>query len=328
MEHQYDVFGIGNPLMDIVVSIDDAFLKKENLTKGMFNLVDYDRSKEVLGFISHLKMEIEAGDSTANSMAGIANLGGKPIYQGCVGNDEYGKLYEEKTVKQGIISKIVRVEGHTGTAIALITPDSERSFATHLGVACSMKKEYLSLDDITKSRYLHLTGYQLEDPTLREMAIVAMKHAKANGVKISVDVADKGVIARNHDFITALLKDYVDVFYANEEESYALCGVEPEKAILKMGELAPTACLKVGKKGSMIISGGKIHNIPGYPAKPVDTTGAGDMYAAGFLFGITHGYDIDTAGKIASFSAARIVEVFGARPKFSLSAMIRENKII
>jgi len=155
-----------------------------------------------------------------------------------------------------------------------------------------------------------------------------MKHAKDNGVKISVDVADKGVIARNHEFIMSLLKNYVDVFYANEEESYALFGMEPEKAIHKMSELAPTACLKVGKNGSLIISEGKLHNIPGYPAKPVDTTGAGDMYAAGFLYGITHGYDIYTAGKIASFSAARIVEVFGARPKFSLSAMIREHKII
>jgi len=323
MAKLYDVFGVGNPLMDIVVAINDDFLKKLSITKGMFNLVDYDRLQYVFKEISGYKQEVEAGDSTANTMAGIANLGGVPAYQGCVGNDDYAKLYEEKTLKQGIKSKIVKVEGHTGVAVALITPDSERSFATYLGVACSMKKEYLALADIENSKYFHLTGYQLEDPGLREMALAAMEHAKARGVKISVDVADKGVVARNRDFITGLLKKYVDVLFANEEEGLALTGEAPDRAIHSMGELAKVACLKVGKEGSMIIEDGKIHKIPGYSAKPVDTTGAGDMYAAGLLFGLTQGFDIEKSGKIGSFSAARIVEVYGARPKFDLKELIK-----
>ena len=328
MTKTYDVFGVGNPLMDIVVAVDDDFLKKLGLTKGMFNLVDYDRLQYVFNEISKMKREVEAGDSTANSMAGIANLGGKPIYQGCVADDEYGKLYEKKTVEQQIVSKIVRVEGHTGIAVALITPDSERSFATHLGVACTMKKQYLSIEDISASQYLHLTGYQLEDPCLREMALEAIKHARKNNVKVSVDVADKGVIARNRDFIIDLLKNHVDIFFANEEEGLALTGQEPEKAIHTMGNLAPIACLKLGKNGSVIIENSKIHQIQGYQAKPLDTTGAGDMYAAGVLFGLTHGHDIETAGKIGSFSAARIVEVYGARPKFSLKKLIAEEGIV
>lgn len=324
MSKIYDVFGVGNPLMDIVVAVDDAFLKKLSITKGMFNLVDYDRLQYVFKEISSMRQEVEAGDSTANSMAGVANLGGVPAYQGCVGSDEYGRLYEEKTVKQGINSKIVRVEGHTGVAVALITPDSERSFATYLGVACSMKKEYLALSEIEKSKYFHLTGYQLEDPGLREMAVAAMEHAKSAGVRVSVDVADKGVVARNRDFIKDLLKKYVDVVFANEEEGLALTGEAPEKAIHEMGSLAGVACLKIGKEGSLIMEGGKIHRIPGYSAKPVDTTGAGDMYAAGVLFGLTRGYDIDKAGRIGSFAAARIVEVYGARPRFDLGKLIAD----
>lgn len=326
--HQYDVFGIGNPLMDIVVSADEAMLKHFGLVKGMFNLVDYDRSQKILAEISHMKVEVEAGDSTANSMAGVANLGGKPIYQGRIGECDYGKLYEKKTKEQGIESRLVRVEGKTGIAIAFITPDSERSFATHLGVACTLKKEDLALDDIKKSKYLHLTGYQLEDPVLRDTALAAISCAVSSGVKVSVDVADKGVVARNRDFIIGLLEKHVDLLFANEEESAALCGQPPEKAINTMGKMASIACLKVGKNGSMIIENGNIHRIPGYPARSVDTTGAGDMYAAGVLFGLTNGHDVFSAGKIGSFSAAKIVEVYGARPKFSLKEMIREQKIV
>ncbi|OQA76337.1 MAG: 5-dehydro-2-deoxygluconokinase [bacterium ADurb.Bin243] len=323
MSKLYDVFGIGNPLMDIVVAVNDDFLKKLSITKGMFNLVDYDRLQHVFGEISNMKQEVEAGDSTANTMAGIANLGGVAAYQGCVGSDDYAKLYEEKTINQGIRSKIVHVDGHTGVAVALITPDSERSFATYLGVACSMKKEYLSPAEIENSKYLHLTGYQLEDPMLREMAVAAMKCAKSKGVLVSVDVADKGVIARNRDFIKGLLKEYVDIVFANEDESLALTGEAPDKAIHSMGELSKVACLKIGKEGSLIMEGGKVHKIPGYKAKPVDTTGAGDMYAAGVLFGLTQGFDIEKSGKIGSFSAARIVEVYGARPKFNLKELIK-----
>lgn len=323
MSKLYDVFGVGNPLMDIVVAVDDNFLKKLSITKGMFNLVDYDRLQYVFNEISGYKQEVEAGDSTANSMAGIANLGGLPAYQGCVGNDDYAKLYEQKTVDQGIKSKIVKVDGHTGVAVALITPDSERSFATYLGVACSMKKEYLALGDIENSKYFHLTGYQLEDPGLREMAVAAMQHAKDRGVKISVDVADKGVVSRNRDFIIDLLKKYVDIVFANEEESFALTGETPEKAVYSMGAFAKTACLKIGKEGSMIMQDGKLHKIKGYAAKPLDTTGAGDMYAAGVLFGLTQGFDIEKSGRIGSFCAARIVEVYGARPKFNLKELIK-----
>ncbi|MEZ7890305.1 MAG: adenosine kinase [Candidatus Wallbacteria bacterium] len=329
MNHTYDVFGIGNPLMDIVVSVNDDFLKNLGLTKGMFNLVDLDGSKKVYKAISHLKMEVEAGDSTANTMAGIANLGGKPIYQGCVGIDDYGKLYEEKTKSQGIESRIVRIEnGNTGIAIALITPDSERSFATYLGVVSKLNKDHICYDDITRSKFLHLTGYQLEEPSLKEAAISAMRHAKKHGIKISVDLADKGVIARNRDFLLEMIKEYVHIFFVNEDESFALIGEAPEKAIEKMAKMAPIACLKIGKDGSYIAENGKIHKIQGYSAKPVDTTGAGDIYAAGVLFGLTNGHDIVASGKIGSFSAARIVEVFGARPKFSLKKLIAEQNII
>ncbi len=323
MSKLYDVFGVGNPLMDIVVAVDDDFLKKLSITKGMFNLVDYERLQYVFKQISGYSQQVEAGDSTANSMAGIANLGGIPAYQGCVGNDDYAGLYEQKTLQQGIKSKIVRVDGHTGVAVALITPDSERSFATYLGVACSMKKEYLALSDIENSEYFHLTGYQLEDPGLREMALAAMEHAKNKGVKISVDVADKGVISRNRDFIIDLLKRYVDIVFANEDESLALTGEAPDKAVYSMGGYVKTACLKIGKEGSMIMQDGKLYKIPGYAAKPLDTTGAGDMYAAGVLFGLTQGFDIEKSGRIGSFCAARIVEVYGARPKFDLKEMIK-----
>ncbi len=323
MSKSYDVFGIGNPLMDIVVAVDDEFLKKLSIVKGMFNLVDYDRLQYVFKEISAYESQAEAGDSTANSMAGVANLGGISAYQGCVGNDDYAKIYETKTIEQGILSKIVKVEGHTGVAVALITPDSERSFATYLGVACSMKKEYLIAEEIEKSKYLHLTGYQLEEPGLREMAVAAMEIAKKYGVKISVDVADKGVISRNREFISGLLKKYVDIVFANEEEGLALTGEQPETAVRTMGGMCRIACLKIGKAGSLIMQNDTLHKIPGYPAKPVDTTGAGDMYAAGVLYALTQGFDMQKAGRIGSFSAARIVEVYGARPKFDLKELIK-----
>lgn len=321
---KFDVFGVGNPLIDIVTAVDDSFLNKLGIKKGMFNLVDYDKLQYVLKEVKEFIRDIEAGDSTANSIAGVVNLGGTAVYQGCIGYDEYGKLYEEKTINQGIISKLIKVDGHTGVAVAMITPDSERSFATYLGVACSMKKEFLDLNAIKESKYFHVTGYQLEEPLLKEMAVYAMEYAKKNDTKVSLDVADKGVILRNKEFILDLLKKYVDVLYANEDESLALTSKSPYDAVSELGQIVEIACVKIGKKGSLINQNGKIYEISGFNVNAVDTTGAGDMYAAGILYGLSHDYDIITTGKIASFSAAKIVEIYGARPKFNLNELIKE----
>ncbi|MBW3003560.1 adenosylhomocysteinase, partial [Candidatus Woesearchaeota archaeon] len=308
-----DVVGIGNPLIDVLCNVDDSFLDKFGLKKGIMHLVDKDKSELIFSSLKDTK--ISPGDSTANTLAGISLLGGKTVFFGKVGNDEFGKYYEENLRNSNVKPCLAVQQGMTGKVMSLITADTERTMATHLGVACSLNKDEIDEEQIINSKFLHLTGYQLEEPLLKEAALKAMNIARDNDVKVSLDLADPELVKRNLEDIKEIIGQYVSIVFANEEEAKALTGLEPEKAVEWMSGLVDIAIVKVGAKGSIIKTKGGLYNIERFKVEAVDTTGAGDMYAAGFLYALSKGEKVEIAGKIGSYAAAEVVKEIGGRLK-------------
>jgi len=310
---KYDVFGIGNPLVDLIFKVDNDVLVELDLAKGIMHLMDEDAVAKLLRRLEHEKVHIAPGDSTANTLAGIANLGGSVCFCGKVGLDEHG-LYYEKTLNDGGVShNLAKCSLMTGKAITLITPDTERTFAVHLGASAQLEKEDVFEHEICQSKFLHLTGYQLEDKKLRETGLHAMELAKRHNVKISIDLADPNIIKRNRNDLIKIVRKYANIVFVNEAEAAVLTGKKPEQALDELSGMADIAVVKLGEKGSLIKQGNNVHTISAFRVNAVDTTGAGDMYAAGILYGLTHGYSLEKAGKLASYAAAKVVEQVGAR---------------
>ncbi len=310
---KYDVIGIGNPLMDMLIQVDHGLLMELNLEKGAMHLVEHEQLLKIQERIKKEKVTLAPGGSVANTISGIAALGGSVVLCGRVGDEEHGAIYEQKVIEKGITSKLKKTKGLTGRAITFITPDSERTFATHLGVALTLAKEDLLDEDITSSKYLHLTAYELEDKNLRDTMLYAMDIAKKAGVKISIDIADPNLIRRNHADLLDIVKTYADVVFANEEEAKAFTQKEAEAAASELAKLAEIAVVKLGAEGSLVQKGEHLIKIDPVKTKVVDTTGAGDMFAAGFLHALSHGQSLHTAGDLGSFMAARVISQIGAR---------------
>lgn len=309
----YDVTGIGSALLDFMVEVDDNFIANLGLKKGEMHLIDAERSSAIFEMLKDMNIHIAPGGSSANTVSGVAVLGGKGAFIGRVASDQYGKTYVDKTVEAGVTSFISNGSGMTGHAITFITPDSERTFATHLGAAIELSADEIDYSVIEKSSILHLEGYLFEPENLREVCYRAMKCAKENGVLISIDLADPGLVGRIKDVFADAAEKYADIIFVNEEEAAAFTGVRDKEALEILSGYSSTAVVKLGAAGSLIKSDNKTVSIEVVKTDVVNTNGAGDMYAAGFLYGLTSGKSIEESGKIASYSASLAVASSGAR---------------
>lgn len=309
----YDVIGIGNPLIDLLLKVNEDLVVELNLNKGNFNPISQEQLNIILDKIQHHDITKAPGDSTANTLAGISRLGGNVIFCGKIGNDESGIYYEEKLEDAKVLPKLSKTNGTTGQCLCFITPDSERTFAAHLGVCIDLKKEDILEEDIKQSKILHLTGYQLENKNLRETAFHAMEIAKKNNLKISIDLADPGLITRCKEDLLDIVKNFADIIFVNELEAKAFTGLEEKDALNEIAKLVDIAIVKLGEKGSLIKSNDEYHEIQIFPVEVVDTTGAGDMYAAGVLYGISNNLSLERSGKIGSYVASLVVSQIGAR---------------
>jgi len=311
---KYDVVGIGNALMDFIVEVDEGILAEMDLKKGQFRLIDEKESKEILKKLEKYEVKTAPGGSSANTLAGVSVLGGNAVILGKIGKDKHGDIYEQKTIDSGVNSKLSRHDkAITGHSITFITPDSERTFATHLGAALYFRKEDVFEEEIKQSKILHIEGYQLEDPGLKEATVHAIKVAKENNVKVSIDLSDPGLIGRNLEPIRQLVKAYADIVFVNEMEAEAFTGKKDEEALHEIYDMCEIAIVKLGEKGSIIKADGIIYRISAYKTKVVNTNGAGDMYAAGILYGISNGLPIEKAGKIGSYAASLVIGQAEAR---------------
>ncbi len=307
-----DVIGLGHTLMDFVVQIDDGKLLELNLIKGESNLVDHDRAKELLEKLKQYKLQIETlpGGSVANTLRGIGILGGSAILCGVVGNDEHGSWYEEEIKRHQVLPRIRKHSSLTGHALAFVTPDSERSFSVHLGASVHMVPEDIAGEDIVKSKVLHLEAYQFDSAV--EALLHAIRLAKEHGTAVSMDLSDPGLIRRQREIIEEVLPS-LDILFVNEKEALEFTGKAEEEAALELGNIVGVVIVKMGERGSLIAHLGNVITIPVYPAKAIDTNGAGDTFAAGFLYGYCHGWSLENSGRLGSLFAAKVVEQKGVR---------------
>lgn len=313
-DQTYDVVGLGSPILDIIVQVDDDTLFDLDLKKGGMHLVSEERSKEILVGLSGKEKMIAPGGSTANTLAGLSVLGDNVAFFGLVGDDAHGALYHKGTQEDGVDAQLSKhLEHATGHAITFITPDQERTFATHLGAAAHFQKEHVPADVIRQSKVLHIEAYQLEDESTREPLLYAMNIAKKSGAAITIDLSDPGLIERNLDLFKQVVRDYVNVVFVNEDEAIAFTGKKEEQALEEIVKSCDTVVVKLGNRGSLIKSGDQIYKIAAHQIDVINTNGAGDMYAAGMIHGMVHQLPTDESGKIASHVAALVVGSEGAR---------------
>jgi len=308
---KYDVYGVGNALMDIIIDANPNLLEELKLKKGQMQLIDKIQSRLILEKIKLIDMKEIPGGSAANTISGINSLGGKVAFCGKVGDDKQGELYVKRMVEEGVSSNIKKDEESTGHAITFITPDTERTFATFLGAAVNLKKEDINEDELVNSRILHLEGYMFEGSN-KESALHAIEIARRNDVKVSIDLADPGFVERNLDELKKIVKGS-HIIFANEEEAKMFTGKEGEEALNELSRYSKIAIVKLGSEGSFIREDDTVYRIKGIKVNAVDTTGAGDMYAACVLYGMTNGLDLQKSGELASFTAAQVVTQIGAR---------------
>ncbi|MBW2989681.1 adenosine kinase [Candidatus Woesearchaeota archaeon] len=317
----HDVVSIGNPLMDILIETEESFLKELGMVKGNMHLLDEKGIEEVEKKLDKNNIKLAPGGSEANTLSALSMLGHKTVYFGKVGMDSLGEEYHNKLIENGVMSRIIKVDGMTGRAVTFITPDSERTFATHLGVSTLLEDNEINEADIIEARFLHLTGYVLDGEKTRNAAMMAMEIAKNNNVSICLDLADPNIIKRNQGLLKSIIMDYADIVIANELEAESFTGKKAKEAVDELSKMADIAVVKLGKEGSLIKSRGSLIEVKGFDANAVDTTGAGDIYTAGFLYGLLNDLSLETSGKIASFIASKVVQVKGAR----LEKMPREG---
>ena len=306
------IIGIGNALVDVMTIVpDETCLNRFSLPKGSMTMVDATRSAEIKEAINSLKKTLASGGSAGNTMYGLGVMGVYSSFVGKVGRDELGNFYEKDMVEAGLTPVLMRApQSPTGTAVALVTPDSERTFATHLGAATELTAEELRSDYFKGYNILYLEGYLIFNLPLIEKAC---RLAKENRMCVALDLASFNVVKDKLAEFNDIVMNYVDIIFANEEEARAFTGLGPVEALDEISKKCLIAVVKTGADGSWIKRGDEVIKVDALKVNAVDTTGAGDLYAAGFLYGFAHDFSLDKCGLFGSVLAAKVIEVVGAR---------------
>ena len=317
------VLGIGNALLDVLIPIEnEAILERFSLPKGASTIVDKETYWKILKEVEPLIVKKVTGGSAANTIHGIAGLGLETGFIGKIGNDNYGDFIENEMKQYGIIPCLRRCNHATGMAITFVTSDSERTFAVYLGAAMELNASDLSLEMFQGFDIFHIEGYLIQNYDLMERS---MQLARKAGASVSLDLATYTMVEWHRDFLSEMVDKYVDILFANEEEAFAFTGKQPEEALEELSNKSEICIVKIGNKGSLA----KFKNISihenAYEVRPVDTTGAGDLYASGFLYGIATGADLRVNAQIATLLASNVIQSLGAKIEEQNWKIIREK---
>ena len=304
------IIGLGNALVDVLATLkDDSLLHEMNLPKGSMQLVDDAKFQEINTCFAGMKTHLATGGSAANTILGLSCLGASTGFIGKIGKDEYGNFFRENLEKNGIEDKLLLSDLPSGVASTFITPDGERTFGTYLGAAATLTADELSPDMFKGYSYLYIEGYMVQD---HDMILRAIQLGKEAGLQICLDLASYNIVDAYKEFFTLLINKYVDIVFANEDEAKAFTGDGPLAALDVLGKQCSIAVVKIGSEGSYIRKGTIDVKVDAIKVKNVvDTTGAGDYYAAGFLYGLTCGYSLDKCAKIGSILSGNVIQVIG-----------------
>ena len=324
MSAQYDILGIGNAIMDVIAPVGDDVLIAENIEKGSMTLIDETRALHLYKALSrHAKNPVEvAGGSGANTMAGIADLGVDCAYMGKVANDDLGKRFADGMRLSGVTTCKLPYAANAATARCLIavTPDSERSMSTFLGANTSFGPKDVDEETVKASAVTYMEGYLFDTDEQKAAFVKAAEIAKAAGRQVSLTLSDSFCVDRHRAAFLHLVENHVDILFANKAELLSLYEIDDlGDALRNVWKAGTTACVTRSEKGSVIIEDGHVHEIAAVPiSKLVDTTGAGDQYAAGVLAGRAMGLGWKDAGHLGSLAAAEVITHYGARPETSI----------
>ena len=305
------VIGFGNALVDVIHSLEnDDILAKLGLPRGSMTLVDDELSAKIYGSAENVRRQTTTGGSAANTIHSLASLGAPCGYLGKIGTDELGKIFREEFEQKQVKTHLLLSQKPTGRVMALVSPDSERTMATYLGAAADMKPEELTPAIFSGYSILYIEGYLVQDHRLIETAIDL---ARSNGLKVAVDLSSYNIVEENLEFLKYLVSQKINMVFANEEEALAFTGKKPGEALKEIASMCELAVVKIGREGSLVKRGDEKIKIDAIPATAVDTTGAGDNYAAGFLYGLVNNFSLEKCGRIGSLLSGKVVEVMGAK---------------
>src|SRR3954463_7194621 len=327
MTQQYDVASLGNAIVDIIASVDDRFLLTHRIAKGTMTLIDEYRAKELLKALADNQQTMSslhevAGGSAANTMAGLASLGGKGLFLGKVSDDRLGRAFAQSMEAIGVDfhNGGSHCNAATATSMIAVTPDGQRSMNTFLGACREMTPDDVDEDRISHARVLYIEGYLWDEEKAKQASRKAIAAVKGAGGRIALSLSDSFCVGRFRDEFLHLLDKDVGILFANEDESKALFQAEDFDGVVagakKWGGIA---ALTRSAKGCVIVEESSVHEIPAAPVdRVIDTTGAGDQFAAGFLYGMTHDKGLPDCGRLGALAAAEVISHYGARPEVSL----------
>jgi sugar/nucleoside kinase (ribokinase family) len=318
-----DVVAIGNALVDVIAHQDDSFLADFGLAKGTMHLIDEERAQAIYDAMGPgIEM---SGGSAANTAVGVASFGGRAHYVGMVKNDQLGEVFGHDLRSTGVgYSTRPAADGPpTGRCLIVVTPDAQRTMNTFLGASVELGPEHVVESLIARGRILFLEGYLFDPPQAQEAFRVASRMAHGAGRKVALSLCDPLCVDRHRHAFRELVEHHVDVLFANESEICSLYEVDDfDQAIGRVRGQCEIAALTRSERGSLIVAAGESHVIDPVPLERlVDTTGAGDLYAAGFLFGLSQGHDLPACGRLGSLAASEVISHMGARPEVPLSEL-------
>ena len=326
MSKRFQLVGIGNAMVDVLAHADDAFLTENRVQKGIMQLINRERGVELYDKVG-LSTEM-SGSSAANTIAGFAHLGGRSAYVSKVKDDQLGAIFAHDLRAQGVAFEVALTDKshdhETGRCIILVTPDGERSMNTYLGVT-----EHLSPDDIddammADAEWIFLEGYRFDGPESHEAFAKAIAAAKGAGGKVALTLSDPFCIDRHHQAFAQMLRDDVDLLFANRAEICAMYDPDFDTALGKAAAEVETVVCTESEHGAHLLQGGTRIHVPAVPTKVVDATGAGDLYAGAFLWGFAEGYDLETCGMMGNIAASEVISHLGARVEADLKARFAE----
>jgi sugar/nucleoside kinase (ribokinase family) len=338
MTHQqYDVAGLGNAIVDVIASVDDRFLLTHRIAKGGMTLIDEFRAKELLKALADNQQTMSslhevAGGSAANTLAGLASLGGNGVYVGKVFDDRLGSVFAKSMSAQGITfaTHPTRHGSTTASCLIAVTPDGQRSMSTYLGACRELAPDDVDEEQVASARILYIEGYLWDEESAKQASRKAIAAVKGAGGKIALSLSDSFCVGRFRDEFLHLLDKDVGILFANEDEAKALFEAEDFDGVVAGAQKwGGVAALTRSAKGCVLVEEGMVHTIPAAPvARVTDTTGAGDQFAAGFLYGMTHGKGLADCGRLGALAAAEVISHYGARPETSLKDLATKAGLI
>jgi sugar/nucleoside kinase (ribokinase family) len=314
---KYDVYGIGNAIVDIVTEVDHDFFAKNNIEKGVMTLVDEQRQLELMKVIDMKKSKMSGGGSAGNTVVALNQFGGKSFYACLVAQDELGKFFIEDLKRNGVDTNLKHEScppGHTGRCLVMTTPDAHRTMNTFLGVSSFLGPENVDEEAIKNSTYVYLEGYLVASPRGLDAMKATKRIAEKNKIEVALTFSDPSMVKYFSAQMNEIVGASVDLLFCNDEEAMVFTGTSSVlEAREKLKQIAKRFVITLGANGAMIFDGDTFIQIEPYKVRAVDTNGAGDMFAGAFLYGITHQHSFAEAGKLASLASSRVVAQFGPR---------------